>query len=447
MMGTTTSPVWEMFVDKDPTVAPKANTSWGSVLDLNGDGLADLAVGGSGDAVEVFLGSKGTSWTPPSPITIQGASGSGVGITVASAGDLNGDGLSDLIVGSGANAAYVYMGAAGSSWTPPSAIPIPGPGGSNGFADSTGFGNTVATAGDLNGDGLADLVVGARKSGTAYVYLGATGATWAPGAPIPLSPPSGAAGTFGLAVAGAGDLNGDGLGDLAVSAPGDGSTTIGMIAVYRGVAGGTWTPTTPITITPPSPFQYDDIVASGGGDVNGDGLTDLIVGDVSDTMAFLYPGAMGSTVGTGVKIVPSVVARNFGEILSGVGDLNGDGLDDFAVGDSDDNETFVYLGAAGTTWTPPAAIPIPGPTPGAGGVVFQAIATAGDINGDALDDLAIGCADLGAGLVLLGEPGAGWVPPAGIQLSGPNGFGITIAWEGWGPGRPDGNPLGPGPRE
>src|SRR6185369_7986153 len=133
----------------------------------------------------------------------------------------------DLAVGAwnlstGTGRAYVYVGSASGLTTSPATTLI-GPDGVNGW-----FGKSVASAGDVNGDGYADLVIGAQRvssfTGRAYVYLGsATGLAASPA--TTLTGPDGTSGYFGFSVAGAGDVNGDGYGDLAVGARGASSNT------------------------------------------------------------------------------------------------------------------------------------------------------------------------------------------------------------------------------
>lgn len=175
VVGRATGPVWEFFVGSRS--AP-VNTSWGTTLDVNGDGFADVLVGASSQAggylgaAYVYLGGAGgLSPTPSSLTDLAGGSG-GFGFSVASAGDVNGDGFGDVIVGApGENedlgAAYVYFGSLDGLSTIPAALTDPA-----GSIDS-GFGGSLASAGDVNGDGFSDVILGASR--VAYVYPGGMG--------------------------------------------------------------------------------------------------------------------------------------------------------------------------------------------------------------------------------------------------------------------------------
>jgi hypothetical protein len=232
------------------------------------------------------------------------------------------------------------------------------------------FGFAVSTAGDVNGDGYDDYLVGAPShdsagldAGRAYLFLGGA---------IPSGTPakswdgdvSGA--RFGAAVTGGFDFNGDGYGDFAVGAPwsNSGATRAGRVEIYLGSA-------SPATITQPPNFGMNGDFANWGlgysldpaGDVNGDGFEDLVAGapqlfDSNPGRALIWLG-QGSTLSPPSRriLVGEVAADRFGFSVSGAGDGNGDGYDEVVVGapghDSQGTDKgAVYLFPGGLTADP-----------------------------------------------------------------------------------------------
>ena len=181
-----------------------SSTSVASAGDINGDGYTDVVVGANGGAgagaVYVYLGTK--NGLPSSPTTtLSGPSATSYfGCSVDGAGDINGDGYDDIVVGAdgGNGAAYVYLGGASGLSTTPS-ITFQGP------TANGDFGISVAGAGDVNRDGFADVIVGAsgvnNSDGAAYLYLGS--ASGFPSSPSSTLNSIGQAGTFGKVVASA----------------------------------------------------------------------------------------------------------------------------------------------------------------------------------------------------------------------------------------------------
>ena len=200
----------------------------------------------------------------------------------------------------------------------------------DGEATSDDFGESVSGAGDVNNDGYADLIVGARDHGDigrAYVYSGETGnllwtfdgeATWD---------------DFGHSVSGAGDVNNDGYDDLIVGAPNNdaGGSEAGRAYVYSGQTGALlWTFT--------GEAAYDNLghSVSGLGDANNDCYDDVIVGAPLNSAAADEAGrayVFSGQTGTLLRVFDGEAESNlFGTSVSGAGDVNNDGFDELIVG-------------------------------------------------------------------------------------------------------------------
>ena len=192
----------------------------------------------------------------------------------------------------------------------------------------------MAGAGDVNGDGAPDLLVGDGFGPVVLVFSGADGSVLRT-----LDRPPGA-GSFGKAVAGIGDVNGDGAPDLLVGAPNSnagGEAAQGRAFVFSGADASLLR-----TLDLPFP-QFNAQLASavaGAGDVNGDGVPDLLAGAPGRTVpggvsqqgqAFVFSGTDASVLLTLDTPTPDLAA-GFGEVLTGIGDVDGDGSPDFLVG-------------------------------------------------------------------------------------------------------------------
>ena len=257
-------------------VAPTGATGFaynlGSIGDVNGDGFGDVVVGGydtpsrTGRAL-VFLGSATGITTTAATLSFgSGAEDSSSVFAVASAGDVNGDGFTDVIVGGDSRQidrgrAWLYLGSARGVRDVPATV-LTGRGDPEDL-----FGNAVAGVNDVNGDGFADVVVGARRyrnyTGEAYVYLGsASGLGTAPAPTLPS--PGGADATFGSSVAGGGDVNGDGFADVTVGAITD-SSSVGRAYLFPGGASGVaTTPATTLTGLDGTSYFGASVARAGG---------------------------------------------------------------------------------------------------------------------------------------------------------------------------------------
>lgn len=349
VLGARTSPVWWFRVGHGDAMV---DTFHGVELDVNGDGWADVAAGtddGSGDPrVVVFLGSSiGVSMTPQREL-FSIAPFEGFGARVAAAGDVNGDGFVDLLVA--ASAATVagrrvgqvrvfHGGASGISAVPSAQI--------DGEAVDAQFGSSIASTGDFNGDGYADVVVGARffddgsalSAGRVSLFFGSSRGLVTPAARSWNGANQQA--FLGTAVGGGGDVNGDRRSDFIVAAPyasEGGRSNNGAVYLYLGAR------TAPATSSQALVGPADGAQLGAGigwlGDITGDGLCDIAVGLPTDMGSPGHAGVVRFHGGTssGVSASPLAVLVGFDEAgrwheaVSGVGDVNGDGRGDVAVG-------------------------------------------------------------------------------------------------------------------
>jgi FG-GAP repeat protein len=438
LSGLSTTPVWS---PTGPAGADEFGFSVATAGDVNGDGFADVIVGaynysngqsGEGGAF-VYHGSPAGPMPTPSWTAESDQPGARFGYSVATAGDVNGDGYADVIVGAplGDNGqtdegrAYAYFGSP--AGLTPTAIWT-----AESNQASAQFGTSVATAGDVNGDGYADVVVGAPffdigfpDQGLAYVYLGSgTGALLSP------TPAWSVAGDqpnaeYGISVATAGDVNGDGYADVVVGAylEDDQATDEGKAYVYLGSASGPAANAGWEAEGDQASAAFGASVATAG-DVNGDGYADVIVGAylydnglIDQGRASVYLGsASGLSSSPAWTVYGDVASETLGFSVGTAGDVNGDGFSDVIIGAplGQDGRALVYRGSpSGLSSTPLWTVV----GDQAGALLGWSVGTAGDVNGDGFSDVIIGAPGGGLGgfgeaLVYLGTIGGPAADPA-----------------------------------
>jgi Ca2+-binding RTX toxin-like protein len=387
-----------------------AGTSVSSAGDINGDGFDDVIVGASGgdnggaqagEAYVLFGQGSGladvdlSNLDPAAGFVIQGdAAGDNAGASVSAAGDVNGDGLDDIIVGAsqsgdGAGKAYVIFG---------------------------------------RGTGLANIDLSALNPAAGFVVQG-----------------DAALDNAGVSVSSAGDVNGDGFADVIVGAfrNDDGGSEAGKAYVIFGRASGLanidlsdFNPAAGFSVQGDQPFDYAGFSVSTAGDVNGDGFDDVIIGAYRGDDGGASAGEAYVIFGeaTGLADIDlSVIAAAEGFVIQGdlafdlagfsvssAGDINGDGFDDVVVGAPEGQdggraagEAYAIFGKASgwtnidlTTLSPADGFVIQGGFPG--GAVGRSVSSAGDVNRDGFDDIIVsgggeGSSGEGAAQVLFGR--------------------------------------------
>jgi MYXO-CTERM domain-containing protein len=402
-----------------------------SLGDVDGDGSDELIVSANGwsDIGAAYVYDLTGTPLYVTHTTIIGASDDELGISVAGAGDVNGDGYDDVIVGAYGYLGYtgralIYEGSASGLATTASVT-------FTGSAVEDYFGKSVAGAGDVNGDGYDDVVVGAYGHGTygtAYVYDGSrTGPSTTPTTTI-----DGLSTSYylGNLVAGAGDVNGDGYDDVLIATTG---AYPYKINVYQGSATGTRTTAT-------TSIQESTVVTAiaSAGDVNGDGYDDIVVGcsgySSSKGQAYLYDGSAGGVSSTAASTLTGETTSSYlGQAVAGAGDVNGDGYDDVVVGaygySSSKGRVYVYHGSSSGLGTS-ATTTVTGDT--AADRLGYAVSGAGDMNADGYDDVVVGATGYGGTGALFVYPGSasGLDGTAADTITGSGALGYAVASAG-----------------
>jgi len=427
-----------------------------SAGDIDGNGVDDVVIGAprytneAGEevgAVYVYLGQRqGGLPEQPSMILEGSEEGARFGSSVAGAGDLNSDNFHELIIGAkwqtGPNgaamqgAAFIFEGCEQPSSDCLSAIKDPESQADTVIRGEGAYsilGFSVAGNGDVNGDGHADILIGAIEAtefgeevvqggGSAYLFLG-TGSGLAAGlsasdadARVTSAQPKA---LLGYSVAFAGDLKGDGEGtvDVAIGAPGSGSEQAGKVLVFFGGPGLTGHMDETDADVPISAQEADTWLGVGvgtAGDVDGDGWDDLLAGaglydggETDEGAAFLFTGkglealaGQGATLANADAVLEADKAEAQMGSVTSAGDVDGDGYSDVLIGapwysdggdKAKEGAAFLFMGSAQG---------IASGNPNGANAVYlsgqkeaelgSSVAIAGDVNGDGRLDVLAG---------------------------------------------------------
>ncbi len=359
--------------------------------DVNADGYNDVIVGAygySGNTGRAYIYYGGYNMDNIADVVISAPVSNSFGYSVSTAGDLNGDGFSDVIVSahtysSNKGRAYIYYGGLIMDNLPDKTL--------EGFATGGFFGFSLSGAGDINGDGFSEVVVGAYAisafTGSAYLYYG--GMNMDTISDLTFTGEA-ASNFFGQSVAGAGDVNGDGYSDLLIGASLYSGST-GRAYIYYG--GGSPDNVADVTFTGEATGNNFGRGVSGAGDVNGDGYSDILIGaqsyNGSRGRAYLYYGGVSMNNFSDMILNGEAANNYYGFSVTGGGDINGDGYKDFIVGaygvNSNKGKVYIYKNALTGSDIPDLAVYGESMSE-----LGNSVSDAGDLNGDGFDDYIIG---------------------------------------------------------
>ncbi len=310
--------------------------------------------------------------------------------------DFNGDGYSDVIVGDpyylygySQGRAYIYFG--GSAMDSVADVIM------TGVSNDDNFGMSVSS-GDFNGDGYCDAIIGApgndsggNSAGRAYIFWGGESMD---NLPDVYFTGSNSLDYLGDKVASIGDVNGDGFCDIAISSP-NADSGQGRVDIFYGSS--TMDNSEDLVIYGEEPNDYFGQVLSGLGDVNADGFSDIIISSVCHSeyrgRVYIYNGGVSMNNIPDSIITGSTINANLGRSISTAGDVNNDGYIDIIIGawPDIDARAYIYYGGLAINNTPNLTLI------GDSDLLGRSVSTAGDINDDGYFDLVVGPSDSDGG--------------------------------------------------
>ncbi|WP_437535292.1 FG-GAP-like repeat-containing protein [Sorangium sp. So ce726] len=397
--------------------------------DFNADGFDDVAVGAVGltttaGAAYFYYGAAESQFggQPSGVVFSPDGAGDGFGASLACAGDVDGDGYADVVVGAPrgeSGKAIVYRGSGRDTFRGEIIATLPD------------AGIYLASAGDVNADGFGDVIVSREDPPSGYLYFGGPSGIENLSNPVILEVDVDAGTQLsGVIVSAAGDVNGDEFSDviLAVAAHG-----LRVIRLYFGHPGQGFdvSPAVELEAPPDDPEFFSSIAAAG--DVNGDGFGDVIVGSSAADRAYVYWGGPEGIASTPDVTLVGVSRTGFGNAVASAGDMNMDGFDEVAVGSSDaasrPGVVYVYEGGPGAAFdgVPDVAMYRPGDTQRGFGSV---LGSSGDVNGDGYADLTAGAPFASIAYIYFGKSDLVATAEADASVSQPHDssrpFGVAV---------------------
>ena len=363
------------------------------VGDVNGDGYDDFTIAATGRSnqkgeVYLILGKK-TGWSKDvnlstSDASFIGESDSNELGSLGPAGDVNGDGLDDFLIGCPYHAAggkgysgkaYLFFGRK-TGWAMDKSVTTANAS-FNGSANSDYTGRSVSGIGDVNGDGFDDIMFTAVGPGKAFLFFGKTSGwtintpVWKSNASFKAENPSD---NFGTSVSGGGDVNGDGYDDFIIGAPwrDENSTNAGQAYLVFGKSSG-WANNVSISkadasFTGNMSNCYLGLSVLMPGDLNRDGYDDIVISGYTGTSItgdFIVLGkpsgwSMDTNITKADARISGESADDYNRLGRYHGDVNRDGYNDLVIGAYGRDEYFISAGMAYLVFpeigTPPSAI-------------------------------------------------------------------------------------------